>query len=48
MKKVGIIFAMKEELEETIKNFNDIKEHSIYDLKIYECRLDNVFFKSIL
>ena len=42
MKKVGIIFAMREELEETIKNFNDITVHSIYDLKIYECRLDNV------
>ena len=42
MKKVGIIFAMKEELDETIKNFNDIKEHSVYGLKIYECMLDNV------
>lgn len=42
MKKVGIIFAMKEELDETIKKFNDVQEHSVYDLKIYECRLDNV------
>ena len=42
MKKVGIIFAMKEELEETKKIFKAIQEHSIYDLKIYECRLDRV------
>ena len=42
MKKVGIIFAMREELEETKKIFKAIQEHSIYDLKIYECRLDNV------
>ena len=38
MKKIGIIFAMKEELDETKKLFKEIKEHNVYDLKIYECR----------
>ena len=41
MKKIGIIFAMKEELEETKKLFSEIQEHTIYDLIIYECKLDN-------
>ena len=38
MKKIGIIFAMKEELEETKKMFKNIIIHSIYNLKIYECK----------
>lgn len=42
MKKIGIIFAMKEELDETKKIFKDVIEHSIYDLKIYECRYQKV------
>ena len=42
MKKIGIIFAMKEELDETKKIFKDIIEHSIYELKIYECEYKNV------
>lgn len=42
MKKVGIIFAMKEELDETKKIFDDVIEHSIYELKIYECKTNNV------
>ena len=42
MKKIGIIFAMKEELEETKKMFNSIKIHSMYNLKIYECKDDRV------
>lgn len=42
MKKIGIIFAMKEELDETKRIFKDIKEHSIYDLKIYECNFNKV------
>ena len=37
MKKIGIIFAMEEELEETKSRVNIIKEHTIYDLKIFEC-----------
>lgn len=40
MKKIGIIFAMREELDETKKMFTDIKEHLIYELKIYECKSD--------
>ena len=36
MKKIGLIFAMKEELEESLKYRNQIKEHKIYDLTIYE------------
>ena len=41
MKKIGIIFAMKEELEETKKLFNSTETHSIYDLEIYECKNEN-------
>ena len=41
MKKIGIIFAMKEELDETMKLFDNSIVHSIYDLKIYECRNNN-------
>lgn len=40
MKKVGLIFALEEELEETKKIFANIKVHSIYNLKIYECKND--------
>ena len=42
MKRIGIIFAMKEELDETIKMFNEPIVHSIYDLKIYECKNNNI------
>lgn len=43
MKKIGIIFALKDELEETKKLFNNgVITHSIYDLKIYECRNEKV------
>ena len=42
MKKIGIIFAMREELEETKKMFTDIKEHLIYELKIYECKNESI------
>lgn len=38
MKNIGIVFAMKEELDETKKEFKDIIVHSIYDLDIYECK----------
>ena len=41
MKKIGIIFAMKEELDATKKMFNNIVVHIIYDLKIYECKKEN-------
>ena len=43
MKKIGIIFAMKEELKETKKIFKNFIEHSVYELKIFECRYnDNI------
>ena len=41
MKKIGMIFAMKEELEETLKKLEIIKEHKLYDLTIYECQFQN-------
>ena len=42
MKKLGIIFALKEELDETKKLFKSINEHYIYELVIYECINDGV------
>ena len=42
MKKIGIIFALKEELDETKKNYNKIVEHKLYELVIYECRYENI------
>ena len=38
MKKIGLIFALKEELEETKERIKLIQEHKIYDLTIYECK----------
>lgn len=37
MNRIGIVFAMKEELEETKKYLKNAIEHKIYDLVIYEC-----------
>lgn len=37
MSKIGLIFAMKEELEETLKYFNKKNEYKIFDLLFYEC-----------
>ena len=37
MKKIGIIFALKEEFDETKKLFNNVVEHKLYELTIYEC-----------
>ena len=42
MKKIGIIFAMKEELEETKKIFDDSILHTVYNLNIYECKNKNI------
>lgn len=41
MKKIGIVFAMKEELEEIKKHLKLIIEHKIFDLTIYECELND-------
>ena len=37
MKKIGIIFAMKEELDELLKRIRLEKEYQIFDLTFYEC-----------
>ena len=42
MKKIGIVFALKEELEETKKLFDNVVVHSIYNLEIFECKNDKV------
>lgn len=42
MKKVGIIFAMKEELDELLKLVELSNEYKIFDLKFYECILGDV------
>ena len=42
MKKIGIIFAMKEELEGTKKIFDDSILHTVYNLNIYECKNKNI------
>ena len=41
MKKIGIIFALQEELEEFKKLFGNSTVHNTYNLKIYECNKDN-------
>ncbi|MBR2290561.1 MAG: 5'-methylthioadenosine/adenosylhomocysteine nucleosidase [Clostridia bacterium] len=42
MKKVGMIFAMQEELEEMKNRLELVKEHKIYELTIYECKYESV------
>lgn len=42
MKRVGIIFAMEEELKELLKYLNIEKEYNIFDLKFYEGKINNV------
>ena len=37
MKKIGIIFAMKEELDEFLNLVEKINEYKIFDLDFYEC-----------
>ena len=40
MKKIGIIFAMKEELD-ALKEYLELKkEYSIFDLTFYEGKID--------
>jgi len=41
MKKIGIIFAMEEELEALKKNLKILKEFSIFELKFYEANVFN-------
>ncbi len=42
MKKIGVIFAMKEELDELLKRLRLENEYDIFDLKFYECRYENI------
>lgn len=44
MKKVGIIFAMKEELDAFIKNISIQKEYDIFDLHFFHGIINNVDF----
>ena len=39
--KIGIIFAMKEELDALLNVLTLVKEYNIFDLTFYECKLDN-------
>lgn len=39
MKKIGLIFAMKEELDEVLKLVNIDKEYKIFELTFYDCIL---------
>ncbi len=38
MNRIGLIFAMKEELEAVLKNMESINEYKIFDLNFYECK----------
>ena len=42
MKKIGIIFAMEEELRELLNVMELEREYSIFDLKFYECKLNDL------
>ena len=42
MKKIGIVFAMIEELEEFLKLVELKKEYELFDLKFYECNYNKV------
>ena len=39
MNKIGIIFAIKEELEAALSNFELVDEYKIFDLTFYDCKL---------
>lgn len=41
MKRIGIIFAMKDELDELLKEVTIIKKTLIFDITFYECNIDN-------
>lgn len=41
MNRVGLIFAMKEELEAVLKNVKVVNEYKIFDLNFYECEYNN-------
>ena len=41
MKKIGIIFSMRDELDELLKLVNITKEYTIYDITFYECFIND-------
>lgn len=41
MNRVGLIFAMREELDSVLKNMKLINEYKIFDLNFYECEYNN-------
>jgi len=42
MKKIGIIFAMNEELEELLNRLQLEREYKIFELTFYECKYEDV------
>ena len=42
MKKIGIIFAMKEELDALLNELNLVNEYKLFDLTFYECKFNDV------
>ena len=45
MKRIGIIFAMREELDELLKEVSIIRETTVFDVTFYECNInDNYCF----
>ena len=38
MNKIGLVFAMKEELDEVLKCMDKINEYKIFDLDFFECK----------
>lgn len=41
MSKIGLIFAMKEELNEVLKYMKKVNEYKLFDLDFYECKFDD-------
>jgi len=48
MKKIGLIFAMKEELNEFIKNITVQNEYDIFDLHFYHGMINNIELISVI
>ena len=41
MNKIGLIFAMREELNAVLKSMEIVKEYKIFDLNFYECKYND-------
>ena len=44
--KIGIIFAMEEEINETLKYADVINEYEMFGIKFYEVLIDNLQYLS--